>query len=90
MRPCLILMSVSGRNNEARSGATLRGGLVRLIECAPPMRKLKYASPEGRENGTRIVTQEVPQGQQRADQEVVPVVIFEVLVRLDPLRRLSD
>ena len=70
---------------EAERGAC-EGDRVRACDAT----KLEYASPERREDGTRTVTQEVPQGQRRADQEVVPVVIFEVLVRLDPLRHLSD
>jgi hypothetical protein len=36
------------------------------------------------------MTQEIPQSQCCADQEVVSVVIFEVLVSLDPLHHLSD
>ena len=36
------------------------------------------------------MTQEVPQSQRCADQEVISVVIFEVLVSFDPLHHLSD
>jgi hypothetical protein len=36
------------------------------------------------------MTQKIPQSQCCADQEVVSVVIFEVLVSLDPLHHLSD
>jgi hypothetical protein len=36
------------------------------------------------------MTQKIPQSQRSANQEVVSVVIFEVLVFLDPLHHLSD
>jgi hypothetical protein len=36
------------------------------------------------------MTQEIPQSQRCADQEVVSVVIFEVPVSLDPLHHMSD
>ena len=36
------------------------------------------------------MTQEIPQSQCCADQEVVSAVVFEVLVPLDPLYHLSD
>ena len=35
MAPCFTLISVPGRSREARSGARLTGGLVRVTECAP-------------------------------------------------------
>ena len=47
MTPCLTLISVSGRSNEASSGARLTGGFVRVTECAPTKRTQKKNSLEG-------------------------------------------